>query len=312
MLPESKIYVAGHEGLAGSAIVRKLRAMGYHNLVLRTRSELDLTEQNPVRNFMHEQRPDFVFVAAAKVGGIHANSTYPAEFIFQNLSVALNVIDAAYRSGVSKLMYLGASCLYPRLAPQPMKEEHLLTGSFEPTNEAYAIAKMAGVKMCGYYNKQYGCNFLAVMPTNLYGLNDNYHSTDSHVIPALIRRIHDAKTANQPEVAIWGTGAPRREFMSSDDLADACVYLMRHKDASEVGEIVNVGTGQDISIRELAQAIRGVIGYEGRLQFDPSKPDGAPRKLLDVSRLAHLGWRARDDLVAGLSTAYKDFKVRYT
>lgn len=308
---DSRIFVAGHKGLAGSAIVRKLKSLGYRNLLLRSHAELDLTDQAAVRAFMQRERPRHVFVAAARVGGIHANNAYPAEFLVQNLGIELNVIDAAYRCGVERLLFMGASCLYPKFAAQPMKEEYLLTGLPEPTNEAYALAKIAGIKMCAYYNRQYGTNYLCVLPANLYGLNDNFHPTDSHVIPALVRRLHEAKAAGAPEVVIWGSGNPRREFMSSDDLADACVYLMRHKSAADVGEFVNVGSGKDVSIRELAQAIQRVVGYAGRLVFDTSKPDGSPQKLLDISRLTALGWSARDDLETGLRSTYQDFLANH-
>jgi GDP-L-fucose synthase len=311
MQADSKIYVAGHRGLVGSAVMRRLRAGGYANLVTRTHDELDLTDQAAVRRFFEAERPEYVFLAAAKVGGILANSTYPADFIHRNLAIETNVIHAAYRCGVSKLLFLGSSCIYPRHAPQPMKEEHLLTGPLEPTNEPYAVAKIAGIKMCAAYNRQYGTNFISVMPTNLYGPGDNYDLENSHVLPALIRKMHEAKEAGRDAVTIWGTGSPRREFLDSDDLADACVFLMERVDAAEVGEFINVGVGHDLSIREAAELVAEVVGFKGRLEFDASRPDGSPRKLLDVSRLSALGWRAGTPLREGLSKAYRDYLSRY-
>ena len=285
MKPDSRIYVAGHRGLVGSAIVRRLQAGGYRNLITRTHAELDLTHQQAVNRFFENERPEYVFIAAARVGGIYANNTYPAEFVYQNLMIESNIIHAAWRNQAQKLLFLGSSCIYPKHAPQPMKEEHLLTGHLEPTNEAYAIAKIAGIKMCAAYNRQYGTNYLSVMPTNLYGPGDNYDPKNSHVLPALIRRMHEAKTQQQPEVVIWGTGSPRREFLYSDDLADACVFLMERYNAADLGEFVNIGVGREITIRELAELVAEVVGFGGRLTFDSSKPDGTPRKLLDVSRL---------------------------
>jgi GDP-L-fucose synthase len=296
-----KIFVAGHRGLVGSAIVRRLRSSGYENLALRTRQELDLEDQAGVFRFFEEERPDYVFFAAAKVGGILANSTYPADFIRDNLAVELNVIEAAYRAGVKKLLFLGSSCIYPKLAPQPIREEYLLTGELEPTNEWYAIAKIAGIKLCQAYNQQYGTRFISAMPTNLYGPNDNFDLQTSHVLPALLRKFHEAKENGAPEVVVWGSGTPRREFLHVDDLADACVYLMEHHEGSE---IVNVGVGEDVSIRELAELIRDVVGYEGELVFDASKPDGTPRKLLDVSRIRGLGWSATIALRDGVEQTY--------
>jgi GDP-L-fucose synthase len=296
-----KIFVAGHRGLVGSAIVRRLRADGYDNLVLRPRSELDLSDQAAVNRFFAEERPDYVFFAAAMVGGILANNTFPADFIRDNLSVALNVIDAAYRSGVQKLLFLGSSCIYPKFAPQPMREEYLLTGELEPTNEPYAVAKIAGIKLCQSYNRQYGTRFISAMPTNLYGPGDNFDLQSSHVLPALLRKVHDAKLAGAAAVEVWGSGTPRREFMHVDDLADACHFLMREYDGLE---IVNVGVGEDVSIREVAELIRTVVGYPGELTFDPTKPDGTPRKLLDVSKLTALGWRASIGLREGIERAY--------
>ena len=301
MRHNSRIFVAGHRGLVGSAIVRLLRSQGFSNLLLRTRDELDLTSQSAVDRFFREERPEYVFVAAAKVGGILANSTYPAEFIRNNLSIELNVIDSAYTYGATKLEFLGSSCIYPKLAPQPMREEYLLTGELEPTNEWYAIAKIAGIKMAQAYRKQYGFDTISLMPTNLYGPGDNFDLQSSHVLPALIRKIHDAKINGATEIVIWGTGTPRREFLYVDDLADASIYLMSnyHGDG-----IINVGTGKDITIRELVVTIADVIGYECTLRFDATKPDGPPRKLLDVSRLHGTGWRPRTSLREGICKAY--------
>jgi GDP-L-fucose synthase len=307
MTLDSKIYVAGHKGLAGSAILRRLEAGGYRNIITRTHAELDLTNQGAVNDFFASEKPEYVFLAAAKVGGIYANNTYPAEFIYQNLMIGSNVIQAAHEQRVKKLMFLGSSCIYPRHAPQPMKEEYLLTGKLEPTNEPYAISKIAGIKMCASYNRQYGTNFLSVMPTNLYGPGDNYDLQNSHVLPALIRKMHEAKERADKEVIVWGTGAPRREFLYSDDLADACVFLMERCNAGDVGEFINVGVGQDATIREIAELVAEVVQFRGRLVFDPSKPDGMPLKLLDVSRLTALGWRAKTGLRDGLSKAYQDY-----
>lgn len=300
----ARIFVAGHRGLVGSAIMRRLRQEDCSNLITRTRRDLDLTSQTDVDRFFHQERPEYVFLAAAKVGGILANSTYPADFIRDNLTIQSNVIDAAHRHGVKKLLFLGSSCIYPKFCAQPIREEYLLTGELEPTNESYAVAKIAGIKMCEAYNRQYGTNFISVMPTNLYGPGDNFDLTTSHVLPALIRKFHEAKVSGAPQVSVWGTGSPRREFLHVDDLADACVYLMRNYDGSE---IINIGVGEDLSIRELADLIRKVVGYEGELRFDSSKPDGTPRKLLDVSRLHGLGWRARISLAAGIRETYKWF-----
>lgn len=300
----SKIYVAGHRGLVGSAIVRNLQANGYHNLVFRTSKELDLTNSNQVDSFFQDQRPDYVFLAAAKVGGIVANNDYPAEFIRDNLMIQTNVIDAAYRNGVKKLLFLGSTCIYPRLAEQPMREDSLLTGELEPTNEPYAIAKIAGIKMCQSYNRQYGTNFISIMPTNLYGQNDNFDLTSSHVLPALIRKFHEAKVAQVETVEVWGTGTPKREFLYSDDLADAAIYLMNTYSGND---LVNVGVGRDISIKELAEKVGKTVGYTGDIVFNTSKPDGAPRKLVDVSRLKSLGWEAKIPLDDGLEMAYNWF-----
>lgn len=303
----AKIYIAGHRGLVGSALMRVLRAKGYTNLLTRTHAELDLTDQAAVRAFFERERPEYVFLAAAKVGGILANDTYPAEFIQQNLAIQTNVIHEAWRAGVKRLLFLGSSCIYPRDCPQPIKEEYLLTGPLEPTNEAYAIAKIAGIKMCAAYNRQFGTNYLCVMPANLYGPNDNYDLEKSHVVPALIRKMHEAKVSGAAEVLVWGTGTPRRELLYSDDLADACVYLMANYDAAEVGEFINVGVGKDLTIAELADLIAKVVGYRGALKFDHSRPDGMPRKLLDVTRLKGLGWSAKTTLREGLERAYLDF-----
>jgi GDP-L-fucose synthase len=305
MKPEEKIYVAGHRGLAGSAIVRRLQGGGYRNVITRTHAELDLTDAVAVQGFFSKEKPNHVFLAAAKVGGILANSTHPAEFIYENLAIQTNVIEAARRAGVKKLMFLGSSCIYPKHAPQPMKEEHLLTGQLEPTNEPYAVAKIAGIKMCAAYNKQYGTNYLSAMPTNLYGPGDRYDLQNGHVAAALMRRMHEAKAANARTVTIWGSGTPRREFLYSDDFADAVVFLMERHGAADLGEFINVGTGSDLTIAELAAEIAAVVGFKGELVYDRSKPDGTPRKLLDVSRLAKLGWKARMPLEEGLQRAYK-------
>jgi GDP-L-fucose synthase len=305
MNPQSKIYISGHRGMAGSAIRRNLKARGYHNLITRTHSELDLTNQQAVNNFFEEMRPEYVFLAAAKVGGILANSTYPAEFIYNNIMIEANVIHAAYTTGVKKLLFLGSSCIYPGLAPQPLKEEYLLTGELEVTNEAYAVAKIAGVRMCKHYNQQYGTNFISVMPTNLYGPGDNYDLETSHVMAALIRKFHEAKLNNAPQVVVWGTGTPRREFLYVDDMADACVYLMENYDASDIGEFVNIGVGEDVTIRELAELIGEIVGYGGEIVYDTTKPDGTPQKLLDVSRLQELGWEAKIAIRDGIKQAYE-------
>lgn len=299
MLPKERIYIAGHRGLVGSALVRNLKQRGFTNIITRSRSELNLMDQAGVMRFFEVERPAYVFVAAARVGGIYANNTYPAEFIHENLVPQANVIHASYKAGVKKLLFLGSSCIYPRQAPQPMKEEYLLDGKLEPTNEAYAVAKIAGIKMCQAYNKQYGTKYISVMPTNLYGPNDNFDLMNAHVLPALIRKFIEAKDNGVEFVEIWGSGSPRREFLHVDDCADACVHLMQ---TYEDSEIVNIGVGEDVSIKELAQLIKGVVGFEGDLRFDPSKPDGMPRKLLDVSKLAGLGWSARIPLKQGLQS----------
>ncbi len=304
----SKIYIAGHRGMVGSAIFRKLEKEGYSNLLTRTSSELDLRDQKAVTDFFLKEKPDYVFLAAAKVGGIIANNTFRADFLFENLSIQNNVIHQSYLNGVKKLMFLGSSCIYPKHAPQPLREEYLLTGLLETTNEPYAIAKIAGIKMCEAYRSQYGCNFISVMPTNLYGFNDNYHPQNSHVLPALIRKFHEAKLNSADHVTILGTGSPRREFLFSDDLANACYYLMQNYD--EPG-MINVGTGEDITIKELALLIKRIIGFKGDLVFDPSKPDGTPRKLLDVSKLHSKGWRHEVDLEQGIRKVYDDFIKNY-
>lgn len=315
------IYVAGHRGLVGAALVKVLRQQGYHNLLLRTHAELDLTDQQATEAFFAAEKPNYVFLAAAKVGGIVANNTYPAEFIRDNLAIQTNIIHAAYRNNVKRLMFLGSSCIYPKLAPQPMKEECLLTGPLEPTNRPYALAKIAGIEMCWSYNRQYGTKYLAVMPTNLYGPGDNYHPENSHVIPALIRKFHEAKEAKAPTVTVWGTGTPRREFLYSEDMADACVFLMTlsdekydsllGSDESKTGKfeppLVNIGVGTDVTIRELAETVKQVVGYEGGIVFDTTKPDGTPRKLMDVGKLAAADWKSKTSLADGLEKSVADF-----
>ena len=324
MNKQAKIYIAGHRGLVGSAIVRNLREKGFTNLLVRTHAELDLTNQAVTNAFFAQEKPDYVFLAAAKVGGIHANNEYPAEFIRDNLAIQTNVVHAAYKNKVKRLMFLGSSCIYPKLAPQPMKEEYLLTGPLEPTNRPYALAKIAGIEMCWSYNRQYGTQYLAVMPTNLYGPGDNYDLNTSHVIPALIRKFHEAKQANAKEVVVWGTGAPKREFLYSEDMADACVFLMNlpeekyesllGSDEAKTGQfappLVNIGVGEDATIRELAEAVKNVVGFEGNIVFDTSKPDGPPRKLLDVGKMSTLGWQARVRLETGIGQAYKAYAVK--
>jgi GDP-L-fucose synthase len=305
MNKNSKIYIAGHRGMVGSAIHRKLLDLGYTNIITRTSSELDLRVQEPVNEFFESERPDYVFLAAAKVGGIMANNLYRADFLYENLMIQSNVIHSAYATKVSKLMFLGSSCIYPKLAPQPMKEEYLLTGLLEQTNEPYAIAKIAGIKMCDAYRAQYGCNFISVMPTNLYGPNDNYDLQNAHVLPTLIRKFHEAKQNGDPAVTIWGTGTPMREFLHADDLAEACVYLMENY--NEEG-LVNIGTGEDVTITELAMLIKEIVGYEGTLVYDHTKPDGTPRKLMDVSKLTNLGWKYSIELKEGLKQVYADYQ----
>ncbi len=300
MEKNAKIYVAGHRGLVGSAILRLLKERGFTNLIFRTHAELDLAEQVSVKSFFEREKPNYVFLAAAKVGGIHANNTYPAEFIYQNLAVQNNVIHFSYQNGVKKLCFLGSSCIYPKLAPQPMKEEYLLDGKLEPTNEPYAIAKIAGIALAKSYNRQYGTNYISVMPTNLYGPNDNFDLQNSHVLPALIRKFVEAKQINSPSVVLWGSGKPRREFLYVDDMADACIFLMNNYDGKE---FVNIGTGEDVTILEAANIIKDIVGYKGMLEFDSTKPDGTPRKLLDVSKINSLGWKAKYSLQEGLTKA---------
>ncbi|OAN16259.1 GDP-L-fucose synthase [Exiguobacterium undae] len=304
MNKSSKIYVAGHRGLVGSAILRKLEKEGYKNLIVHTSKELDLRDKQQVDSFFELEKPEFVFLAAAKVGGIVANNEFPADFIRDNLMIQTNVIDASYRNQVEKLLFLGSTCIYPKLAPQPLKEEYLLTGPLEPTNDAYALAKIAGIKMCQSYNKQYGTNYISAMPTNLYGENDNFDLQSSHVMPALIRKFHEAKLSNQSSVEVWGTGTPKREFLYSDDLADACVYLMNHYNEDE---IINIGVGEDVSIKELAETVQRVVGFKGELKFDTTKPDGTPRKLVDTTKINQLGWKADVKLEDGISLAYEWF-----
>jgi GDP-L-fucose synthase len=303
-----KIYVAGHRGMVGSALVRKLKKEGFDNLVLRTSAELDLRNQQAVQAFMQQEKPDYVFVAAAKVGGILANNVYRAEFIYDNIMMQSNIIHNSWVNGVKKLMFLGSSCIYPKMAPQPLKEEYLLTGLLEQTNEPYAIAKIAGIKMCDAYRAQYGCNFISVMPTNLYGPNDNYSLETSHVLPALIRKFHEAKLKNEPSVVMWGTGMPKREFLHADDLADACYFLMQQY--NEPG-FVNIGVGEDITIKDLALLIKDVVGYNGNIDHDLSKPDGTPRKLMDVQKLHGLGWKASIGLQQGIESVYREFSALY-
>ncbi len=304
MKADAKIFVTGHRGMVGSAIVRRLQALGYTNLVTRTRAELDLLDQPAVHAFLEQTRPDHVYIAAAKVGGIQANDRLRADFLYENLVIEANLIHGAHRAGVQRLMFLGSSCIYPRDCPQPIKEEYLLTGPLEPTNEPYAIAKIAGIKLCESYNRQHGRQYVSLMPTNLYGPNDNYDLASSHVLPALIRKAHEAKLRGDAELVVWGSGTPRREFLHVDDLADACLHLMAR---GYDGPLVNVGSGTDVTIRELAQTVMDVVGFQGRIVFDRSKPDGTPRKLLDVSRLAALGWRATTPLRDGIAGAYADF-----
>ncbi|MCJ8210223.1 GDP-L-fucose synthase [Mucilaginibacter sp. RS28] len=308
MEKHAKIYVAGHRGMVGSAICRKLQKEGYSNIITRVSSELDLRNQQAVADFFAQEKPDYVFLAAAKVGGIVANNTYRAEFLYDNLQIQNNIIDSSYRNGVKKLMFLGSSCIYPKMAPQPLKEDYLLTGPLEYTNEPYAIAKIAGIKMCDAYRDQYGCNYISVMPTNLYGYNDNYHPQNSHVLPAMIRRFNEAKQNNLADVTIWGTGTPKREFLFADDLAEACFYLMQNY--NEPG-LVNIGTGEDISIKDLAELVKKVIGFEGEIKFDTTKPDGTPRKLMDVSKLHSQGWKHTIELEEGIQLAYQDFLKHY-
>ncbi|MBC7654655.1 MAG: GDP-L-fucose synthase [Oligoflexus sp.] len=309
MEKSSKIYVAGHNGMVGSAIVRKLEKEGFVNIIKRNSKELDLRDQIAVAKFYEEVKPDYVFLAAAKVGGIVANNTYRAEFLYDNLQIQNNIIHQSYLNKVKKLMFLGSSCIYPKMAPQPLKEEYLLTGLLEETNEPYAIAKITGIKMCDAYRAQYGCNYISAMPTNLYGYNDNYHPQNSHVLPALIRKFHEAKKNNEPNVTIWGSGSPMREFLFADDLADACFYLMQNYDEPN---LINIGTGEDLTIKDLALLIKEIIGFEGDLVFDSSKPDGTPRKLMDVTKLHSKGWKHKVDLKDGIELAYQDFLSKFS
>lgn len=314
MQHDSKIYVAGHRGLVGSALMRQLKAQGYRNFVTRTHAELDLTEQAAVREFFAAEKPEYVFLAAARVGGVYANNAYPAEFIYQNLAIQTNIIHEAWRNNVRRLLFLGSSCIYPRECPQPMKEEYLLAGPLETTNRPYALAKIAGVEMCWAYNRQYGTRYLSAMPTNLYGPGDNYDLQNSHVLPALIRKMHEAKLRGDKEVVVWGTGTPRREFLYSNDMADACVYLMNLPDekflallSEDKAPLINIGCGKDQSILELAELVKDITGFSGALTFDAGKPDGTPRKLLDVSKLGQLGWQAKTELREGMRLAYMDY-----
>lgn len=309
MEKEAKIYVAGHRGMVGSAIVRELQNKGYHNIVTKTSKELDLRSQDAVRSFYETEKPQYVFVAAAKVGGIHANNIYRAEFLYDNLMIQNNLIHFAYESGVKKLLFLGSSCIYPKLAEQPLKEDYLLSGYLESTNEPYAIAKITGIKMCEAYRDQYGCNFISAMPTNLYGPNDYYHPENSHVLPALIRKFHEAKVSSKEEVEVWGDGTPMREFLYADDLANALVYLMENYNEKQ---FVNVGYGSDVTIKELAETVAKVVGFDGGMKYDSSKPNGTPRKLMDSSRLFSTGWKPRTNLEEGIRLAYQDFLNRYT
>lgn len=297
-----KIYVAGSNGMVGSAIVRALKTKGFTNILVRSSRELDLRNQSEVNSFMEKETPDYVFLAAAKVGGIHANDTYPAEFLYDNLMIETNLIHSAYKSKVKKLLFLGSSCIYPKFAAQPIKEDELLTGTLESTNEAYAIAKITGIKLCEYYRKQYGCDFISAMPTNLYGINDNFNLKNSHVLPALIRKFHEARSNGQKEVVMWGTGSPKREFLYVDDLAEACLYLMENYSEAQH---INIGTGEDLSILELAKLIKKIVGFEGEITNDTTKPDGTPRKVMDVSKINKLGWKAKTDLETGIKNVYR-------
>lgn len=308
MFSNSKIYIAGHRGMVGSSIKRNLESKGYTNLIYCSHKSLDLSNQQAVNEFFKSEKPEYVVLAAAKVGGILANNKYPAEFIYENLMIEANVIHAAYLHGVKKLLFLGSSCIYPKFAPQPLKENYLLTGELETTNEAYAVAKIAGIRLCKHYNQQYGTNFISVMPTNLYGPNDNFDLDTSHVMPALIRKFYEAKINDKPEVTIWGTGTPLREFMHADDMADACVYLMEKYNSDEIGEFINIGVGKDLSIKELAEMIKEITGYEGNIIYDTSKPDGTPRKLLDVTKLHNLGWKDKIPLREGIKSVFDEYR----
>ena len=306
-----KIYIAGHRGLVGSAIDRVLTKNGYNNIIRKTHSELDLRDREKVFNFFEKEKPEWVFLSAAKVGGIYANNTYPVDFLLYNLQIQNNIIEASYKYNVQKLMFLGSSCIYPKECPQPIKEEYLLSGYLESTNQPYALAKIAGIELCDAYNRQYDTNYIAVMPCNLYGINDNYHPENAHVIPMLIRRFHEAKINNLKETTIWGSGTPLREFMCSDDLAEACIYLIENKNAKDIGKFINIGSGKEVTIKELAQLIKETVGFEGEIKLDSSKPDGTMRKLLDVSKINALGWKYKIELKDGLKTAYNDFLQNY-
>ena len=308
MEKSSKIYIAGHKGMVGSAILRRLQKEGYTNIITRSSQELDLTNQAAVKQFFSTEKPEYVFLAAARVGGIYANNTYRADFIYKNLMIQNNVIHHSFENKVTKLLFLGSSCIYPKMAPQPLKEEYLLTGLLEPTNEPYAIAKIAGIKMCDAYRAQYGCNFISAMPTNLFGPNDNYDLKNSHVLPALLRKFHEAKKENKPFVEVWGSGTPKREFLHTDDVADACLFLMNGYDKEG---LVNIGMGDDISIKDLALLIKKIVGYSGELKFDSSKPDGTPRKLMDVSKIHSLGWKHKISLETGIQTVYEEVKAKF-
>ena len=309
-MKRNKIYIAGHRGLVGSAIKRELERKGYTNIIGRTHSELDLTDSKAVANFFEQEKPDWVIQAAAKVGGILGNNTYPVEFMLENLKIQNNIIENSYKNNVKKLLFLGSSCIYPKNTPQPMKEEYLLSYYLEKTNEAYALAKICGIKLCNYYNREYGTNYMSVMPCNLYGIGDNYHPQNAHVIPMLIRRFHEAKEQNLPEATVWGTGTPRREFLFADDLAEAVVYLMENKDAKDIGEFINIGSGYDMPISEIVELIKVTVGYKGKLIYDTSKPDGTMLKLMDVSKINALGWKAKTKLKEGLKIAYQDFLLK--
>ena len=306
-----KIYIAGHRGLVGSAIDRMLTKKGYSNIIRKTHSELDLRNREDVFKFFEKEKPEWVFLSAAKVGGIYANNTYPVDFLLYNLQIQNNIIEASYTYGVEKLMFLGSSCIYPKECPQPIKEEYLLSGYLESTNRPYALAKITGIELCESYNRQYNTNYIAVMPCNLYGINDNYHAENAHVIPMLIRRFHEAKINNLKETVIWGSGTPLREFMCSDDLAEACIYLMENKDAKDIGKFINIGSGKEVTIKELAELIKKVVGFTGEIKLDSSKPDGTMRKLLDVSKINSLGWKYKTELEDGLKIAYEDFLKNY-
>ncbi|PTY40104.1 GDP-L-fucose synthase family protein [Brachyspira hampsonii] len=306
-----KIYIAGHKGLVGSAIDRVLTKNRYSNIIRKTHSELDLRDREKVFNFFEKEKPEWVFLSAAKVGGIYANNTYPVDFLLYNLQIQNNIIEASYKYNVKKLMFLGSSCIYPKECPQPIKEEYLLSGYLESTNQPYALAKIAGIELCDAYNRQYNTNYIAVMPCNLYGINDNYHAENAHVIPMLIRRFHEAKINNLKETTIWGSGTPLREFMSSDDLAEACLYLMENKNAKDIGKFINIGSGKEVTIKELSELIKKTVGFEGEIKLDSSKPDGTMRKLLDVSKINSLGWKYKIELEDGLKIAYEDFLKNY-